>query len=147
MEIELVSIKVFNRSVIQIINEINAMLTILSMMNELQRIQQAEWLEKYQSLLGTDPIWDPDVIPTLGNDVAEDDEPAEVSLDSLRELLELGVGIAPHPALEKALAKLQGLLEMSEKIEDKASRCLQMKYNYYSFLIIKLISNDLLLFI
>jgi len=40
----------------------------------------------------------------------------------------LGVGIAPHPALEKALAKLQGLLEMSEKIEDKAAKCLQMKY-------------------
>jgi len=96
------------------------------------RIQQAEWLEKYRDLLGTDPIWDPDVIPALGSSGdalsgEEEEEPNEVSLDSLRELLQLGVGIAPHPALEKALAKLQGLLEMSEKIEDKAAKCLQIK--------------------
>ncbi|EFX69009.1 hypothetical protein DAPPUDRAFT_301194 [Daphnia pulex] len=74
------------------------------------RIQQAEWIEKYRDLLGTNPIWDP-----------------EVSLDSLRELLELGVGLPPHPVLEKSLAKLQGLLEMSEKIEDKANIFLQAK--------------------
>lgn len=99
-----------------------------------QRIQQAEWLEKYRNLLGNDPIWDPDVIPALGSDgqPGEDEEPKEVTLDSLRELLQLGVGIAPHPALEKALAKLQGLLEMSEKIEDKAAKYLQMKYGHFS---------------
>ena len=73
------------------------------------------------------------MIPALGSSGdalsgEEEEEPTEVSLDSLRELLQLGVGIAPHPALEKALAKLQGLLEMSEKIEDKAAKCLQIKY-------------------
>lgn len=84
-------------------------------------------MEKYRDLLGTNPIWDPEVMPSADRD-ASDDEAGEVSLDSLRELLELGVGLPPHPVLEKALAKLQGLLEMSEKIEDKASNFLQAKY-------------------
>ena len=86
----------------------------------LQRIQQAEWIEKYRDLLGINPIWDPEVIPSADCDASEEDEAEEVSLGSLRELLELGVGLPPHPVLEKCLAKLQGLLEMSEKIEDKA---------------------------
>ena len=96
----------------------------------LQRIQQAEWIEKYRDLLGTNPIWDPEVIPSTERDGCEDDEADEVSLDSLRELLELGVGLPPHPVLEKCLAKLQGLLEMSEKIEDKAKLFLQARYDY-----------------
>lgn len=87
-------------------------------------------MEKYRDLLGTNPIWDPEVLPSADRD-ASDDEAGEVSLDSLRELLELGVGLPPHPVLEKALAKLQGLLEMSEKIEDKASNFLQAKYVFY----------------
>lgn len=92
----------------------------------LQRIQQAEWMEKYRDLLGTDPIWDPEVVPSADADNSED-EVGDVSLESLRELLELGVGLPPHPALEKALAKVQGLLEVSEKIEDKATNFLQAK--------------------
>uniref|UniRef100_A0A0P5I956 [histone H3]-trimethyl-L-lysine(4) demethylase n=1 Tax=Daphnia magna TaxID=35525 RepID=A0A0P5I956_9CRUS len=91
------------------------------------RIQQAEWMGKYRDLLGTNPMWDPDVIPSGDRDATEEEEAGEVSLDSLRELLELGVGLPPHPVLEKSLAKLQGLLEMSEKIEDKASNFLQAK--------------------
>lgn len=82
---------------------------------------------KYRDLLGTNPIWDPDVMPSSDRDTTEDEEAEEVSLDSLRELLELGVGLPPHPVLEKSLAKLQGLLEMSEKIEDKATNFLQAK--------------------
>jgi hypothetical protein len=99
----------------------------------LQRIQQAEWIEKYRDLLGTNPIWDPEVIPCADRDATEEDEAEEVSLDSLRELLELGVGLPPHPVLEKSLAKLQGLLEMSEKIEDKANIFLQAKYELGKF--------------
>lgn len=83
-------------------------------------------MEKYRDLLGTEPIWDPEVIPSADGDTS-DREVGDVSLDSLRELLELGVGLPPHPALEKALAKIQGLLEASEKIEDKASNFLQAK--------------------
>ena len=80
-------------------------------------------------MLGTDPIWDPesnvtnDQLDGSGSDLEEGD----VSLNSLRELLELGVGLPPHPALEKALAKLQGLLDASEKFEDKAAGVLQSK--------------------
>ena len=84
-------------------------------------------MEKYYSLLGTDPIWDPDVIVQTDRDTTDYQASAEVTLDSLRDLLEMGVGIPPHPAMEKALAKLQGLLEVSEKIEDKAIKCLQIK--------------------
>lgn len=83
-------------------------------------------MEKYRDLLGENPVWDPEANPS-GEFDASDDEGGEVSLDSLRELLELGVGLPPHPVLEKCLAKLQGLLEMSEKIEDKAVNFLQAK--------------------
>ncbi len=103
----------------------------------LQRIQQAEWIEKYRDLLGTQPIWDPDVIPAPDFDPNEE-VGEEVSLDSIRELLELGVGLPPHPALEKCLAKLQGLLEVSEKMEEKATNFLQAKYVYPTFKIVRL---------
>lgn len=87
-------------------------------------------MAKYRDLLGTHPIWDPEVIPSADRDPNDDDDDesgGEVSLDSLRQLLELGVGLPPHPVLEKALAKLQGLLDTSEKIEDKAANFLQAK--------------------
>ncbi len=84
-------------------------------------------MEKYRDLLGTAPIWDPEVIPSADRDGSDDEGTGDVSLDSLRELLELGVGLPPHPALEKALAKLQGLLDASEKIEEKATNFLQAK--------------------
>lgn len=93
----------------------------------MQRIQQAEWMEKYQDLLGTNPIWDPDTPAKASHDDMDDDHEGDVSLDSLRQLLELGVGLPPHPTIEKSLAKLQGLLDMSEKIQDKANNCLQNK--------------------
>ena len=95
-------------------------------------MQQAEWVAKYRDLLGSAPLWDPEVIPSAqrdsNGDNSDDDDVGEVSLDSLRELLELGVGLPPHPALEKALAKLQGLLDTSEKIEEKANSFLQARY-------------------
>lgn len=83
-------------------------------------------------MLGAKPVWDPDVIPSADCD-ANEAEGDEVSLDSLRELLELGVGLPPHPALEKCLAKLQGLLEVSEKMEDKAANFLQAKYVFVEY--------------
>ena len=82
-------------------------------------------MDKYQDLLGVNPTWDPEVNP-LEQDCTEL-EPGTVTLDSLRDLLESGISLAPHPVLEKSLAKLQGLLETSEKIEDKASNSLQSK--------------------
>lgn len=41
--------------------------------------------------------------------------------------MEAGVGLAPHPAVEKAMAELQELLTVSERWEEKARICLQAR--------------------
>ncbi|KAH0619006.1 hypothetical protein JD844_018605 [Phrynosoma platyrhinos] len=43
-----------------------------------------------------------------------------LTLDDMRRLIDSGVGLAPHPAVEKAMAKLQELLTVSEHWDDKA---------------------------
>ncbi|XP_042317614.1 lysine-specific demethylase 5B isoform X1 [Sceloporus undulatus] len=43
-----------------------------------------------------------------------------ITLDDMRRLIDSGVGLAPHPAVEKAMAKLQELLTVSEHWDDKA---------------------------
>ncbi|CAG5123004.1 unnamed protein product, partial [Candidula unifasciata] len=50
-----------------------------------------------------------------------------VTLDMMRKLIESGVSLAPHPAVEKAMAELQELLTVSERWEEKARICLQAR--------------------
>uniref|UniRef100_A0AAY4BA83 [histone H3]-trimethyl-L-lysine(4) demethylase n=1 Tax=Denticeps clupeoides TaxID=299321 RepID=A0AAY4BA83_9TELE len=48
-----------------------------------------------------------------------------LSLDVMRKLIDQGVGLSPHPVLEKAMACLQELLTISELWEDKARALLK----------------------
>ncbi|XP_014675758.1 PREDICTED: lysine-specific demethylase 5C-like [Priapulus caudatus] len=50
-----------------------------------------------------------------------------VGMDALRHLLEAGVTLAPHPAVERTMAHLQELLTLSERWEEKARICLQAR--------------------
>lgn len=50
-----------------------------------------------------------------------------LTLEVMRKLIESGVGLAPHPAVEKAMAELQELLTISERWEEKARLCLQAR--------------------
>lgn len=59
-------------------------------------------------------------------------EPLNVTLDVMRKLMDSGVGLAPHPAVEKAMAELQELLTVSERWEEKARICLQARYGQIS---------------
>lgn len=54
-------------------------------------------------------------------------DPQVVTLDVMRKLIESGVVLAPHPALENAMAHLQELLTVSERWEEKARICLQAR--------------------
>ena len=54
-----------------------------------QVLEQAKWLDEVRNTLA---------------------EPEGVALETMRKLLEGGVGLAPHAALEKAMAELQELL-------------------------------------
>lgn len=55
-------------------------------------------------------------------------EPHRVTLELMKRLIDSGVGLAPHHAVEKAMAELQEILTVSEKWEDKARACLQARY-------------------
>ena len=70
-------------------------------------LQQAKWLDEVRNSLL---------------------EPENVTLDVMRKMMESGVGLAPHPAVEKAMAELQELLMVSERWEEKARICLQARY-------------------
>ena len=72
----------------------------------LQVLQQAHWLDEVRLTLT---------------------EPSNVTLEVMRKLIESGVGLAPHPAVEKAMAELQELLTISERWEEKARICLQAR--------------------
>ncbi|KAK3610530.1 hypothetical protein CHS0354_008964 [Potamilus streckersoni] len=71
-----------------------------------QVLQQAKWLDEVRDNL---------------------QDPNQVTLDTMRKLMESGVGLAPHPAVEKAMAELQELLTVSERWEEKARICLQAR--------------------
>ena len=51
--------------------------------------------------------------------------------------MESGVGLSPHPAVEKAMSELQELLTLSEKWEEKARICLQARSVMYFFFLSK----------
>ncbi|XP_075458456.1 lysine-specific demethylase 5A isoform X2 [Ascaphus truei] len=71
-----------------------------------QELLQARWLD--------------DVRLTLS-------DPHRVTLDVMKKLIDSGVGLAPHHAVEKAMAELQELLTVSERWEEKAKACLQAR--------------------
>lgn len=54
-------------------------------------------------------------------------EPLRVTLELMKRLIDSGVGLAPHHAVEKAMAELQEILTVSERWEDKARACLQSR--------------------
>lgn len=70
------------------------------------RLEQARWLEGVQQA---------------------STQPANLSLETMRRLIDQGVGLAPHASVEKAMARLQELLTVSEHWEDKASSLLKSR--------------------
>uniref|UniRef100_A0A8C6KKX9 [histone H3]-trimethyl-L-lysine(4) demethylase n=1 Tax=Nothobranchius furzeri TaxID=105023 RepID=A0A8C6KKX9_NOTFU len=68
-----------------------------------QELQQARWLDEVRVTLS---------------------EPHCVTLELMKRLIDWGVGLAPHHAVEKAMAELQEVLTVSERWEDKARACL-----------------------
>ncbi|KAM9343748.1 lysine-specific demethylase 5B-B isoform 2-T2 [Pholidichthys leucotaenia] len=70
------------------------------------RLEQARWLEGVQQASA---------------------QPATLTLETLRRLIDQGVGLAPHSSVEKAMAQLQEQLTMSEQWEDKASSLLKAR--------------------
>uniref|UniRef100_A0A8C6V258 [histone H3]-trimethyl-L-lysine(4) demethylase n=1 Tax=Neogobius melanostomus TaxID=47308 RepID=A0A8C6V258_9GOBI len=71
-----------------------------------QELQQARWLDEVRVTLA---------------------EPYSVTLELMKRLIDSGVGLAPHHAVEKAMAELQEILTVSERWEDKARACLQAR--------------------
>lgn len=71
-----------------------------------QELQQARWLDEVRVTLA---------------------EPYSVTLELMKRLIDSGVGLAPHHAVEKAMAELQEVLTVSERWEDKARACLQAR--------------------
>lgn len=70
------------------------------------RLEQARWLEEVQRACL---------------------DPSSLTLDDMRRLIDLGVGLAPHSAVEKAMARLQELLTVSEHWDDKAKSLLRAR--------------------
>ncbi|XP_061591274.1 lysine-specific demethylase 5B-B isoform X2 [Cololabis saira] len=70
------------------------------------RLEQARWLEGVQQA---------------------STQPATLTLETMRRLIDQGVGLAPHPSVEKAMARLQEQLTVSEHWEDKASSLLKAR--------------------
>ncbi|XP_057586008.1 lysine-specific demethylase 5B isoform X3 [Hippopotamus amphibius kiboko] len=70
------------------------------------RLEQAHWLEEVQQACL---------------------EPSSLTLDDMRRLIDLGVGLAPYSAVEKAMARLQELLTVSEHWDDKARSLLKAR--------------------
>ncbi|XP_056879068.1 lysine-specific demethylase 5A isoform X1 [Takifugu flavidus] len=71
-----------------------------------QELQQARWLDEVRVTLA---------------------EPHRFTLELMKRLIDSGVGLAPHHAVEKAMAELQEILTVSERWEDKARACLQAR--------------------
>uniref|UniRef100_K9J7Q2 Lysine-specific demethylase 5A n=1 Tax=Xenopus tropicalis TaxID=8364 RepID=K9J7Q2_XENTR len=71
-----------------------------------QELLQARWLDEVRQTLS---------------------DPHRVTLDVMKKLIDSGVGLAPHHAVEKAMADLQELLTVSERMEEKAKTCLQAR--------------------
>uniref|UniRef100_A0A4W4F2R2 [histone H3]-trimethyl-L-lysine(4) demethylase n=1 Tax=Electrophorus electricus TaxID=8005 RepID=A0A4W4F2R2_ELEEL len=68
-----------------------------------QRLEQARWVEAVQQA---------------------SEQPASLSLDCMRRLIDQGVGLAPHACVERTMARLQELLTVCEHWEEKAHNML-----------------------
>uniref|UniRef100_A0A8C6UUZ9 [histone H3]-trimethyl-L-lysine(4) demethylase n=1 Tax=Neogobius melanostomus TaxID=47308 RepID=A0A8C6UUZ9_9GOBI len=64
-----------------------------------ERLEQARWLEAVAQ---------------------HSSQPEALCLDTMRRLIDQGVGLAPHGSVEKAMARLQELLTVSEQWEERA---------------------------
>lgn len=71
-----------------------------------QELLQARWLDEVRQTLS---------------------DPHKVTLDVMKKMIDSGVGLAPHHAVEKAMGELQELLTVSERWEEKAKACLQAR--------------------
>lgn len=71
-----------------------------------ERLEQARWLEERLQAC---------------------QEPGTLTLDVMRRLIDLGVGLTPHPTVEKAMAELQELLTMSEHLDDRCKSLLKAR--------------------
>ncbi|KAE8623760.1 hypothetical protein XENTR_v10005720 [Xenopus tropicalis] len=71
-----------------------------------ERLEQARWLEEQHQACK---------------------DPRALTLDVMRRLIDLGVGLSPHPTVEKAMAKLQELLTMSEHWDDRCRSLLKSR--------------------
>ncbi|XP_077185700.1 lysine-specific demethylase 5C isoform X2 [Paroedura picta] len=75
-----------------------------------RQVQQAVWLEEVKQTLRS---------------------PQEkVTLSVMRALITSGCGVAPSPAVEKAMAELQELLTIAERWEEKAQMCLEARQKH-----------------
>uniref|UniRef100_A0A673XK43 [histone H3]-trimethyl-L-lysine(4) demethylase n=1 Tax=Salmo trutta TaxID=8032 RepID=A0A673XK43_SALTR len=71
-----------------------------------ERLEQARWLEGVQQTSA---------------------QPSTLTLETMRRLIDQGVGLTPHPSVEKAMAHLQELLTVSEHWEEKTSILLKAR--------------------
>ncbi|CAB1336535.1 unnamed protein product [Coregonus sp. 'balchen'] len=65
-----------------------------------ERLEQARWLEGVQQTRA---------------------QPSTLTLETMRRLIDQGVGLTSHPSVDKAMARLQELLTVSEHWEEKTS--------------------------
>ncbi|XP_069759397.1 lysine-specific demethylase 5A isoform X3 [Narcine bancroftii] len=105
---EALSDKIPNSSKLQLLLELGSELDVeLQELPKLkQHLQQARWLDEVNLTLS---------------------DPDRVTLDTMKKLIDSGIALAPHPAVEKAMADLQELLTVSERWEEKAKVCLQAR--------------------
>uniref|UniRef100_A0A8C7NZ02 [histone H3]-trimethyl-L-lysine(4) demethylase n=1 Tax=Oncorhynchus mykiss TaxID=8022 RepID=A0A8C7NZ02_ONCMY len=71
-----------------------------------ERLEQARWLEGVQQTSA---------------------QPSTLTLETMRRLIDQGVGLTPHPSVEKGMAHLQELLTVSEHWEEKTSILLKAR--------------------
>lgn len=74
-----------------------------------ERLEQARWLAEVRQ--AEDPVTNP----------------CGLSLDNMRRRIDRGVGLTPHPSIERTMARLQELLTVSEELEEKAQALLKAR--------------------
>lgn len=79
----------------------------LQELNELKnKHKQVEWLEEAKEII---------------------DDPLSGTFDHIKEVMDAGRELAPHPAVEKSLGEISGLLTQVESWEERAKACLSAK--------------------
>ncbi|XP_037346584.2 lysine (K)-specific demethylase 5Ba [Pungitius pungitius] len=75
-----------------------------------ERLEQARWLEAVQQASS---------------------RPESLSLDTMRRLIDQGVGLAPHSSVERAMARLQELLTVSEQWEERVLGLMEARPHHH----------------